>query len=142
MPSRFEFIPETLQWCRDMLVKHQASFVQESGGVEGRDCETLVPTYNLMADGLEWADEQPVGLLNNGELKQLYSAMLNARTSVILGDDENGLASRVLQAGDEIIPAWPVLSPPRRAKTWAETFLRLQSESSAVIDRILNKTTP
>ena len=88
--SRFVFTKESLDWCFNTMSEFASQFhsSQPQSELTGN-----TPVYNAMADAIEWLDERPHGFSSNGALRQLYVALLNARTTVILNEDLNGFCT-------------------------------------------------
>jgi hypothetical protein len=132
--SRFHFTDDTLKWCfiaLNDLSSHFESVTAQDTSSSG------CPTYNLMADAIEWTDERPEKLLSNGTLKQLYLALLNARTSLILNDDPHGLCQKLLDYAAIAIPKWSGLRLERRNPTLGADFRMLQSSATSEVEQVL-----
>ncbi len=134
--SRFVFTDESVNWCIVALRELRLHF--ESTPTPS-DSNFDYPVYNMMADALEWLDERPESLLTIGMLKQLYTALLNARTTIILSEDSSGLCAKLLDQAALSIPAWTGLRIDRRSSTFGETFKSLQSSAMSTVEKELGK---
>jgi hypothetical protein len=134
--SRFVFTKESLHWCSNKMIELAVQFHPSQSQPE---LTSNTPVYNAMADAIEWLDERPHGFSSNGELKQLYIALLNARTTVILNEDSNGFCTQLLEHASKTIPHWIALNPERRNPNLSEEFQILRSSGIKSISKTLDK---
>jgi hypothetical protein len=133
---RFQFTQATVDWCVTALKANWQHFENVGGIGQSPQDE---PVYNLMADALEWSDERPTDLLSSGTLKQLYSALLNARTTIILAEDQNEICKDLFRLAAQFIPKWNGLRPERRSQHLRGTFETLSQLSEIETKKCLDR---
>lgn len=134
--SRFVFTKESLDWCYKKMPELAYQFHSNQSPPEST---SNTPVYNVMADAIEWLDERPHELSSNGELMQLYIALLNARTTVILNEDTNGLCTQLLDHASKVIPHWIALKSERRNPNLSGEFQILRSSGMKSISKTIDK---
>jgi hypothetical protein len=134
--SRFVFTSESVDWCATKMQEFSSCFHSEKPQCDSSDNS---PVYNVMADAIEWIDERPEGLSSNGTLKQLYIAILNARTALILKEDSTGMCAKLIEHASKALPHWVALHPERRSPVLSIEFQKLRSSGMASIAKNLHK---
>ena len=132
--KRFRFSKLTFDWCMDH-VEEFSIMLSPCTSSEGSSIR-----YNVTADALEWDDEFPnPEVAHPANFRQWYAAVLNARTTVVLGLDELGYGLALLGAVRETAPLWPGCKTERSIPELATVFAKLQSESMSQLSKMIDR---